>query len=50
MKRATPFIFCFFAFCVLGVLLLNSCVEYASDSTVKILNNSSYNLRLTFIY
>ena len=40
-------------FCVfLGVLLFNGCVavDYASDSTVTILNNSSYNLRLTFVY
>jgi hypothetical protein len=34
------------------LLILNNCVavDYASDSEINIFNNSSYNLRLTFVH
>jgi len=39
-------------FLFLTLFILNSCVavDYASDSTINIINNSSYDLRLTFVY
>ncbi|MCL1837000.1 MAG: hypothetical protein FWG46_05580 [Treponema sp.] len=41
-----------FVFLILLFVLINfsNCVDYASDSTIDIFNNSSYNLRLTFFY
>jgi len=35
---------------VLFLPLLIGCVDYASESTINISNNSQYNLRLTFIH
>jgi len=32
------------------LLTFNNCVDYASDSTININNNSSYNFKITFIY
>jgi hypothetical protein len=48
MKKKLILLVMVCAFCVLGVLLFNGCVDPVSLTTIKIVNKSSYDLHISF--